>query len=267
MARFDFIESSAHGFKFVWEHNVTLLRLALIPVVLKVAAFAITHIAGWDDNFLRQGLILIPAYAAEGWLIAYVVRWAILGETDVPGLSGDPRTDEALIEDRARLLTGGMLVYLLLKLVMSAAVGLVLTADLAVPEDMQARQSGLIFFMASLVLLGAGIWAFRLIWIYVPVVLGIKIQTYLYALRGFASSFYMIGTWLLCFIPLAFAFMLILQLFQSMAGVEDLDAASLGLTILIGTVQAAADTLIALISSVAMAVGISALFKGSQAGE
>lgn len=261
MAQFDFIESASEGYKFVWIHRASVLRLAAVPVILKVVGFVITYTLSLEDNFLRQGLLLVPSYIAEGYLIAFYVRWMLLNEYgNAVALSGNPEEDDANLKDRTRLISAGMIVYVLIKMLLSLSVGLALSAEQVSDANAAPPDSNIAFLFGALVLLGFALWAFRLIWIYIPLTLGIRINDYLYAIKGLGSSFYLLGAWVLCFIPIAFVFMLLLQIIQTMFGIEDLESAGFAIALLIGGIQSVADTLIAIVSSLAIARGLGEIF-------
>ena len=70
MASFDFVECTAKAYRFVWARRQEVLELSALMLAVKIVSFVGFIVFGLDENFLRQGLLLIPVYMLEGWVIA-----------------------------------------------------------------------------------------------------------------------------------------------------------------------------------------------------
>lgn len=261
MASFDFIESASGGYRFFWEERETLLRMGAIPVVIKVVTYLVITALAMDGNPLRQGLFLLPSFFAEGWLVAQAIRMAVLGERWPVALSGDPRQDSDTIMKRSRGILSGMIVYVLIKMVLTFVTGYVKFAETQQPAPMPPAEPTAMTYAAAVFILVTFIWLFRMLWLYVPATLDYPMQDFVKRFKSFMVSVHMIGAWLLCFIPMAMAMTLISQILHGIfPGSGDVPAA--GYTYGVALVQSIMEVVIAVISSVAMAYGVHSLYKG-----
>ena len=80
MAKFDFIESAAIGYRYVWRERYALLPLVSLPIAVKMGSYAAIYLMNIEQNVLRQGLVLMPAYLLEGFIAILVIRMAMFGE-------------------------------------------------------------------------------------------------------------------------------------------------------------------------------------------
>lgn len=249
MAAFDFVDSAARSYQFVWDKRQMLVRLAFLPLMVKLGCFAAVILLGLEENFLRQGLFLLPSYFAEGWLACMVVHHALLPGQNMEGTA------------YVRTVIAAMVVYVLIQLIMSLLSALALTAQAQTPAE-SPPPTGESFVAAMLVLVFT-VWAFRLIWLYIPIVLGYSVKDFLLKAKGFQTSFYMIGTWLLCFVPFGLFLVVVSQLVLAILPAQG-DSLSLPYMTVMAALQAAVEMLVALVSSVAMAYGIRSIYEGAQ---
>lgn len=251
----DFIEHGASAYRFVVQQHRIIYHMALIPFVVKLLGFILITILDINDNYLRQGLILFPSYLLEGWLIAKLIRFAVLGEllTLLP-----EETDK---KQRLISMKGAMIIYVLIKMVMAFTAGSLMNAQeiVSTMETQNTDPSAIGFFsaVAAVVFL---IWSFRLIWIYIPVALGHSASEFLLRIRAFSSSISMFGTWLICFVPIAILMLMISQLLLSIFG-GDIDSPSVVFEYTIIVMQAFFELFIAMVSSLAMAFWVASVYK------
>ena len=260
MARFDFIDSAARGYRFFWDQREVIARMALIPVVIKIVSFLAVTALGLEDNFLRLGLLLLPSYFAEGWLVAQLVRLAVLDESWLMNLSGDVKKDAVLMRSRMRGILAGTLVYVLTKLVLSVFSGIALMQPGLHGSQATATEQGPGMLLAAILLLAVMIWAFRLLWFYIPAALDYSLTDFAKRIKSYGMSFYMLGTWLMCFVPLAMALIFISQVMMTIFPADG-EAPSVLYTYAMAIVQAVIEMVIAIVSSVAMTYGIDSLYK------
>ena len=151
MANFQFIEAAGKGYKFVWDERGFLIRLVALPLLIKIASFMLVVSLGLQDNLLRQGLILIPSYFMEGWVVAHAIRLAIFGEIG-------PLHD---VHNRNIIMATSIL-YALIKLSSSLVAGMMMTGE-DVKQSINASQidanAGIVFGVAFM--LAFALWAFR----------------------------------------------------------------------------------------------------------
>jgi hypothetical protein len=198
MASFDIIAAAGQGYKVAWDARAYFAKLCVIPVLIKMVCHAVTIAFGWETDFIRQALVMLPSYFADGWLLAHVARLVFL----------DERAPPVAEEERARLeIRRGMIAFVVIHFLLAGFSGLVhhFGQDGMEAGEMTSQTSPLLVGagLAAMLLL---IWAFRFLWIYIPAAIGYPIRSFVAALGGYTTSVYMIGTWLICIGPLLFAF-------------------------------------------------------------
>lgn len=260
--KFDFVEAAAQAYKFVWDKKAILAQLALVPFLIKAVSFIIIVILGLESNYLRSGLILLPSYAAEGWLAAQAIRLAIMLQ---PQRFAQVPLQNALFDGpggyRSTLLAATIL-YALIKLTTAFMAGLVGTLENVQPADTVPYQispvAGFIVAFGALVFM---VWAFRYVWLYVPVAMGYGLGEFLRRIRSFMLSFYMISLWLICFIPMVLMLLIVsevmLTLFPMISDTEH----SAAFTYAMVFVQSGIEILVSIIASVAMAFAVQSIMS------
>ncbi len=245
MAKFNFIDVSGEGYSFVWRERSMLMRLAALPVMIKITSFAVVYWLGFEDNFLRQGLVFLPSYFAEGWLLAYAIRMAVLGESWT-----------AASAERYRSITASMVLYVLIKIMMAVSVGSAMEGKDLTGKDVPPVESSGETLILSFILLVMLVWGFRFLWYYVPLAMGIKLSDFWRHSKSISTSFYMMGTWLLCFAPMVFVLLVLSGLMREIF--PDVGDEFSGLYVgAMSVVQSIVELIILLVSSVAMAYGVS----------
>jgi hypothetical protein len=263
MAAFDFVESAAGGYRFVWQARETIMRLAAVPFALKIASFiAITALA-IDNNILRQGLLLLPATFAEGWLIAQAIRLAIFDERWPMNLSGDRKKDMALMQVRARSISAATLIYVLTKLAL-AFVSAMMFMNMSTPTAADVPPPGPGMFFVGFAVLTLAVWSFRFFWLHIPAALDQPLRGYILKTRGYLASFCMLATWLLCYVPLFLLLFLAREILTPLLPPVDGEV-STAYTYAMVVVWAFVDSASALVSSLGVAYGVRAMDKGKTA--
>ena len=260
MASFDFVEASSKGYAFLWNERAVIARLAVVPALLKLTGFIIILSFEFGDNFLRQGLVLVPSYFAEGWLVAQMIRLAVFNERGQAPLAGKPEADRKSIEARSRALAAGTIIYVLTKLLLAGFTGMLMMSETF--RQAQTGTGGLSSsgaLISALALLAFIIWAFRLVWLYVPAVMGYSLTGFLVRIKAYTTSFYMLGAWLLCFVPPVLALMLSLEMLATVFPPGGDDAAG-AYTYGAAAIQSVLEVIIAVTSGVAMAYGIRSIY-------
>lgn len=260
MFKFDFIDAAAAGYRFVIIEHQTLYHLALIPFLVKLVSFVLVVMLGLETAYLTQGLILLPSYFVEGWLIAQVLRLAVLGERWPGSLSGDQEKDAELYQERQICLKSSMIVYVLIKLIASVISGLSLESE-AYIEQVKATsgEPNAISYITAIAVVMLFIWAFRLLWLYIPMALGQRIGDFLRSIKPYSSSVYMMGTWVLCAIPVAFLLLTLSQGLGAMFGLEEGALTPPAYQYIVVLMQAFFELFTAIVSSVAIAYTIATI--------
>lgn len=262
MARFDFVEAAASGYRFLMHQHSAVGRIAMVPLSIKLTSFLVITALGMSDHYLRQGLLLIPSYFAEGWLVAQLIRLAIYGEQWPVVLSGDQKKDLEILSVRFRSIMASTIVYVLIKLFLAVVSGVMMGAGGGASPAASPEASTGMFLAAMITILGM-VWAFRFLWLYIPVALDFSMGGFLRRIRPFRTSVYMIATWLLCFIPLALMFIMVAEFFANIFPPLESGEASMAYKYAVVSFQAVLEMAIAVVSSVGMAFGIYSIYKNT----
>lgn len=209
MAKFDIITAAANAYKTSWASRQYLLRLAAVPVALKLIFFTLASIyAGGNDtedsNYILFMLILVPALIAEGWMLAHWIRFLVLGQTWPFQPTGDVEADKAMLSIRARGVLSGMIVFVLINMAIGFLNEIVATAMMpymSLDAETDIDKVPPIIPVFSVFFLVFMFWGFRLLWLHIPFALNMPMRDYMQRLKGGMTSFYMIGVWVLCFAP------------------------------------------------------------------
>ncbi|AGH97184.1 hypothetical protein [Micavibrio aeruginosavorus] len=201
---FDIVDAASFGYQLAWAERHYLIRLATVPVLVSIVCQLIVTMLGWESNYLRQAMVMLPAYFAEGWMVCHMVRLVFLGQRWPFMPSGDPVRDETALDDRAYGIFAGTLVYVLIKMIASAL--LAFSSMFQMSDEMETLvQSGgnppAALLIMQVVIVVVGVWAFRFLWVHIGVAAGYRIRTYLRAVNGLGVSVQMLGVSLLCFFP------------------------------------------------------------------
>ncbi len=208
MATFDFIDSAAKGYKFLWDEKRAIVRLGFPVVLIKLVSFVLmTSSPEMQHNFLRHGLILLPTFFAEGWLLAHFIRRALYNEALPFQSRTAKKTSTTASSGRWRMIRAGTAVYVLIWLVLSFLGGL--AKNHAPYEVEEIPEPSLETYLAVTVVFILLMWLFRLFWLYIPVTMGYSIPAFMHKARGYITSVYMAGTWVICYTPLFLVLMLV----------------------------------------------------------
>lgn len=198
MARIDIIDTSALAYKTIWNERTYLVRLALIPILIKLACYIFALSAGFEDNILRLSLCLTPGYFAEGWMLSHLVRLIVLNQRWPFRPSGETAQDIACLKDRASGITAGTLSYVLINLFIAGFMSGLMSFGPHETDPAQVSPVALLIALTGFVL---SIWGFKYIWLFIPMAVRASPFDYLTAVRGSMASFPLIGVWIMCFMP------------------------------------------------------------------
>ncbi len=211
MASVDIIEASGKAYLLVWRERAYLWKLAMVPILIKLVCEVTVLSLGLGGDFIKTGLISLPSYLAEGWMLSHFVRLIFLDHRWPFRPSGDMDSDMKKLHERARGVMGGMVVYALIKVLMIGFVAFSYDAmgGIEQMESNSDKEPSAIMFLLSIVMLSGFIWLFRFFWLYIPVALNFSIREYTRRLGGYNASLWLVGTWLICFIPIFFVFSIV----------------------------------------------------------
>lgn len=260
--KFDFVQASVESYKFLFNSFEELARLAWFPLLIKFTFLAGVILSGLHGDHLRQGLVLLPTYVVEGWFLACVVRLAVLGDRYPASLTGDARHDQAFIAQRQLQIKIAVATYVLIKLVSAAFLGVSMIYFIS-PESgdpAEALHGPLYFLFIALFIFV--IWAFRYTWLYVPAAIGLPFRDFLSVFKGFRGSFQLLATWMICFAPLFIILMLLSDIVSSAFPGAKLADGPVVFVLVFSLMQSSFELLVAGVSSIAVAVGITRFREG-----
>lgn len=226
MASFDFIEAATRAYAFAWDEKKYLARVAFSAVFVKVICDLLIYLMGYEQQFLRQGLFMIPGFVVEALLIVGVIRYFLHGEPVFiwgrPFVPAHPR--RALLPylgslSRIDCLRAGFAMYMLIVVLSLCFNGLWLDFFMnfekeVLPEQVSNAQPNAAASILVLTLLAAFVWLYRVLWLYIPLAIGLSIKQFFQLTRGFETSFYMIALSLICAFPLLLLFYLGINVIQ-----------------------------------------------------
>ncbi|MFK7839790.1 MAG: hypothetical protein AB8B83_05610 [Bdellovibrionales bacterium] len=256
---FDFLTAANQGFRVTWENRLLVLRLMAIPFLVKTGCVAFIIFMGLEEQLLRHGLVMIPAYFAEGFLIAYVIRTLYSGDT----LRLDISNARSYYND----IIAAMIAFVLIQLTFAFVVGYTLSAMPDVPADIsvetanaQEQADALKQFLMALSVFAFLLWAFRFAWLHVVIAMGVPLSAFLKRVQSFWSVIPMLGCWLAVMMPLMFITFFVSQILGS--ALPDLESESAMLTrFLLSVFQAGCEIVVNLIAALAMSYGFKALME------
>lgn len=240
MSQFNFnmMDAAGYGFYRAWVERAYLLKLMMIPLIIKFACMISVTALGVEGNTLRQGLIMFPGIIAEGWVLAQFLRTLLKNErwpTVLPNDIDDKLLDKLLT--RARGIIASTLAYALIGLsayfIRYITFGLV-TGDFGANSPTTSEEistmlndvdgaDGKGFQMNSalfLPLLGLTVlmfWAFRLMYVFIPLSVLMPIKDYLKALGGMMASVKMLVLYFCTMTPIMFVTIMISRVVFTMA--------------------------------------------------
>ena len=228
MASFDFIEASSQGYGFVWEERRYLLQVAFPVIFVKVACHLVVFLVGAEDMFLRQGLIFMPGYVLEAIFMIALIRYFLFAEPIyIWGKLVLPKSTEQRLPPyegmmpKGQAIRAAILMYMILKVIESAVTGAAMdhipmeqVASVA-PESNEALNPFLDAFLVF-AFFAVFIWAFRLLWLYIPLAMGYPLSAYFKKVAGFQSSLPMAATWFICFMPLVIFLIVLMKFFMGL---------------------------------------------------
>jgi hypothetical protein len=259
MASFDIMAATSFGYRTAWRERNYLVYLAAVPVLIKFICHMTVAMLGWQDQFMRQGMIMLPSYFADGWMLSHFIRLIFLEQRWPFRRTGDEAQDRAALQDRARSILGGTLAFVVVEYLMAGFVDAFYQLSLVLAESQTPPSNGVSMLMA----LGAAslIWLFRYFWFYIPVAVQYPLPYFSMALRGFRTSLYMLGTWLGCVVPGVMLYnMLGMLLIPRPASGEH----GMGAEFIAGILNVTLDTMTLLIVTAAMAYAIRAMIADWQ---
>lgn len=187
------------GHKTVWQHRSFILKIALLPLLVKALCTLVVYNMQVDIFHLRFFLVMLPSYILDGWLIAHVLRLLLLNEKHIEFPVRNPAVKATILFSVLAMMIQGGIVSLLPN-----------TMDMLGLEKVTANwKPNIIEFGFYVLALVMAIWAMRLIWLYLPLSIGSSMKEFLREIKGYGTSIYMIGVWLAAMLPITIVLVLL----------------------------------------------------------
>lgn len=255
MASIDIINAAGFAYKKTWAERNYLIPMIIVPLLVKYFCFTLSDIMVDGDNLLRMSMIMIPAYFAEGWLLAHWARTIMVGHRWPFKLSGDDAADKKAIKERARGVLSGTLAFVLINVLMGGYFSFFLTY---IPMDMNPEKADPMVVGVGMIMIVSTFLLYRFIWSYIPLASNITPMDFFKKVKPMGVTFSMIGVWLVCFIPSLMALQFIGGF---LGGMMEEGADNILLENLINFVHISVDMIKNLICTAGMAFALMALFQ------
>jgi len=220
MAKFDIILAAGKAYTTIWEERSYLARMAIVPIIVKIICMLVAVNYVEDVTLLRLTLIMLPAYFAEGWMLAHLVRLVVLGQRWPFKVTGDDKADAKNLYNRARGILSGMVSFVLINLILAAYFAFFMNF---IPLEMNPEDTDPKVAMIGLGMMVSAFLGFRLVWFYVPLAVNVNPKLYLSQFSKSPTTFYLIGLWLVCFVPSMIGMQLLSSVVLDYSGVETVD--------------------------------------------
>ncbi len=269
MYSFDFINAASRGYEFIWRERGYLFSVAVPVIFVKIACLLAIFALNIESNYLLQGLISLPAFIVEAIFIIGLIRYFlyrepifIWGKLVTPPQSDIKPKSYVGYMTRKQCIQGGIALYLLLRVIESALLGVSMdfTQNAQHVDIAQEDMTKLSPVMASLIMFSiliAFTWLFRFLWLFIPTASGYPMSYYLKKIPGIRISAGMVATWVICSLPLMVVFSALLQA----TGAGDGDILSVISTSIIRSI---AELTIVSVQVTAMTYGIHKILSGEK---
>lgn len=260
----DIVTIVTQTYRTLWTERFYILRLAAVPFFVIYLNFLVVHLLGDDVSILRRGLYIIPAMIAEAWVVAQFLRTLLTRERwpmSPPTGIDDPAFPARLA--RARALLAAIIFYVLVSLgsnAMAGVLGHMMPPD---PTVASTEPPSPLLGVVFLILLGT-LAQFRLLWLYIPLVLGQPLKQFIQATQIWILNIQLVGVWFASVVPVFMAAIVVLKpllLIQS-----DIQIVAFVMILVTAALQVVSQLVVALAASTAIAIALSPALFGGQHG-
>ncbi len=206
MASYDVTDSAVKGYALIWTERVYLFRLAIFPLFIKFVCAMTVIINGLEFDFVKQALLMLPSYIADGWVMSHLVRLIYLGQRWPFRPTGHPQNDMTVLRDRAGGIMAGTIFFALIEFLKTGVLGLMFIGMMppgSVPGQTDLSAMPPTETTPATALIGIGmifvtIWIVRYLWLYIPAAAGFSGREFLKRVGGLMGSIRLLGVWMMC---------------------------------------------------------------------
>ncbi len=151
--------------------------------------------------------VMLPSYFMDGWFIAQFLRTLLTGERWPRKIPSEPTQEQiSFLLWRARGILAAILCFVLIMVIQGGALVFLTDIQTSILSRPQATppEGSLMMLFLGVVLMLFSIWSFRLLWLYIPLIILTPLGGFLKEIRGFMTSVYMIGVWVMSVVPIMF---------------------------------------------------------------
>ena len=265
MASYDATDSAMKGYALIWNERAYLLRLAFFPFFIKFVCAITVTMNGFDFDFTKQALLMLPSYFADGWVMSHLVRLIYLDQRWPFRPVGNPQHDMAMLRDRAGGIMAGTVCFALIDFLKTGISGLVFniaTPPGTVPGQLPATPpavptegpASIYTPLIGIAMIVLTIWVIRYLWLYIPAAAGFSGREYLRRVGGFMGSLRLLGIWMMCTIPLVVVYSIL------MPGYNPAQPMTPAIAIVMNIMHSAISMVTALITTAGVSYAIRSMF-------
>jgi len=258
--KLNIIECAHRGYSFFWQEKAFIARLGLPVLLLKFISYMAIYMLNLGESYFHHGLLLLPISFVEGWFLAILIRLAMFKERPTTLL-------ECAHAPQKNALFATAIMFTLIKLVSAFLAALALENGLAEfqvnTENSDEIEPNLSIVLLAIAMFVAGLWAFRLIWLYVPIAMDIASTQFLKSIKPFGSSFYFMGIWMICSFPIMMVLGFSIQ-FVGLIGSVEANSFSVVQHIIIHAMQSITELIVSIVSTLAIAYALYAIIFDSK---
>ncbi len=176
-----------------------------VPVAVKLLSIGVVMALGWQQEYLRNVILMVPSLFAYGWMLSHLSRLVFFGQRWPFRPSGDAVLDGVLLNDRATACPAGTLFFVLICYFLSGINAALVTLMSGVKQPMTPGQTmhepeGMAS-LAALAFMAFSLWSVRFLFLYIPAAAGLSTRPIVRAKQGMLLSLQMTGVALVCILP------------------------------------------------------------------
>lgn len=202
----DIIDSCVSAYAFLWTNRAYVLRLISLLFLIKFASSCLIDYFE-VESVLQSVLCHVPGFILEGWVLAQILRTAILGQYWPVNYVENNQINLPLLAERSRAIKVTVILYTLIQLLLGGILYASMEFyDTYVPslEDGDSTPPPISPIISLLCMCGfvAVIWAYRFIYLYIPATCNCSMKFFTKNIgMGFWTSVRIIGALILCTVP------------------------------------------------------------------
>ncbi len=212
----DITVMAGHAYRTVWAERHYLMKLALVPFLVKLICFAVVVVYVTREHVWLTGIVMLPALFLEGWMLSHWARTIMTGTHRWPFRpSGNEKQDIVELTSRSRGIITGALAFVVVNYLYYGYQAIMLNA---LPAELDPSNPDPRVTIVALVIAITGFLLFRYLWLYIPLAINAPLDKVLKLVEPLKLSLRLIGLWLVCAVPAFLVFQIIGSGFATIGG-------------------------------------------------